>query len=77
MKVGVIESTPIRLDYMNGDFEKAEDLLRKENINIIYRTVATIEPYHGTIFVDKPQGDSAKKIIGKNKIKIYRQKPFF
>ncbi|ODS35500.1 MAG: hypothetical protein A7316_07130 [Candidatus Altiarchaeales archaeon WOR_SM1_86-2] len=77
MKVGVIESTPLRLDYMNGDFEKAEGLLKEENINIIHRTVATVEPYHATIFVDKSRGDSAKKILEKNKIKIYPPKPFF
>ena len=77
MKVGVIESTPIRLDYMDGDFDKAEGLLKKENISIVYRTVATVEPYHGTIFVDKSLGDKVKKILEKNKIEVYPPKPFF
>jgi len=77
MKVGTILTTPIRVDYMNGDYDKAYDALADKKIGIIYKTVASVEPYHATLHVEPGEGDNAKKVLDNAKIKWYEPTPFY
>ncbi|RZD16843.1 MAG: hypothetical protein EVJ46_00970 [Candidatus Acididesulfobacter guangdongensis] len=75
--VGTIYNAPIRVDYNNGDFDKAEDTLKKSKIAIVGRNVASITPYHATIFVNLEDEANAKKILEGAGIKMYPVEPYF
>jgi hypothetical protein len=75
--VGTIYNAPIRVDYNNGDFDKAEDTLKKSKIAIVGRNVASIPPYHATIFVSLEDEANAKKILEGAGIKMYPVEPYF
>ncbi len=75
--VGTIYNAPIRVDYNNGDFDKAEDALKKSKIAIVGRNVASITPYHATIFVNLEDEANAKKILEGAGIKMYPVEPYF
>ena len=77
MKVGTIVTTPIRVDYMNGDYDKAYDALVNNKIGVIYKTAASVEPHHATIHVAPEDGDKAKRILDKAKIKWWEPVPFY
>jgi lipoate-protein ligase A len=77
MKVGTVVTSPIRVEYLNGDYGKAYDLLMEKKIKIIYKTVASVEPYHATIHVAPEDEEKAKKILEKAKIKYYPPTPFY
>lgn len=76
-KVGTIVTTPIRVEYMNGDYNKAYDILAKEKVAMVYKTVASVEPYHATIHVDPADGEKAKQLLSKAGIKWYQPVPFY
>ncbi len=75
--VGTIYNAPIRVDYNNGDFDKAEDTLKKSKIAIVGRNVASITPYHATIFVNLEDEANAKKLLEGAGIKMYPVEPYF
>jgi hypothetical protein len=75
--VGTMYNAPIRVDYNNGDFDKTEDLLKKSKIAIVGRNVASITPYHATIFVNLEDEANAKKILEGAGIKMYPVEPYF
>lgn len=77
MKVGTVLTTPIRVDYMNGDYDKAYDLLTGKKIKIFYKTVASVEPHHATIHLEPGDGPKAKKLLDKAGIKWYAPTPFY
>ncbi len=74
---GVIVSIPIRVDYMNGDYHKAREILEKNGIRIMYCTVMSVPPYHATIHVVPEDGVKAMKLLKQNGIKMYKVKPVF
>lgn len=76
-KVGTIVTAPIRVEYMNGDYNKAYDALAKEKIPMVYKSVASVEPYHATIHVNPEDGDKAKELLTKSGIKWYPPTPFY
>ncbi|MBI5043490.1 MAG: hypothetical protein HZC10_06620 [Nitrospirae bacterium] len=76
-KVGTIVTTPIRVDYMNGDYNKAYDILAKEKIAMVYKAVASVEPYHATIHVNPEDGEKAKQLLTKAGIKWHPPTPFY
>ncbi|MHB1663767.1 MAG: hypothetical protein ACYCT7_00695 [bacterium] len=75
--VGTIYNAPIRVDYISGDFVKAEDALKKSKIAIVGRNVASITPYHATIFVNLEDEENAKKILKDAGIKMHPIEPYF
>ncbi|MDI6786501.1 MAG: hypothetical protein QMD92_07295 [bacterium] len=75
--VGTKVSMPIRVDYMNKDYDKAFDLLMENKINIIYKTVASVEPYHATIHLSPEDSEKAKKILNDAGIKWSEPVPFY
>ncbi len=77
LKSGTVYNAPIRVDYVNGDFDKAEEALKKEKIHILGRNVASVTPYHATIFVSLEEEDKALKTIKKAGIKTYPIEPYF
>ncbi len=77
MQVGVIVTSPLRIAYMNGDYERAFDLLKQAGIKMAYRTVASVEPYHATIHVEPEDKEKAKTIIEQAGIRLYPPKPFY
>jgi mono/diheme cytochrome c family protein len=75
--VGTIVTVPIRVDYMNGDYDKAYDLITNAKIKIVYKTVASVEPYHATIHVLPQDAEKVKKLLDKAGIKHYPPTPFY
>jgi hypothetical protein len=74
---GTDVSVPIRVDYMNGDYHKAFDLLKSKKIPIKYKTVMTVPPFHATIHIFPNFGVQAMETLAKAKIKMYKAKPVF
>ncbi|MFQ6105637.1 MAG: hypothetical protein ACE5NL_01020 [Candidatus Hydrothermarchaeaceae archaeon] len=74
---GTDVSVPIRVDYMNGDFRKAWDMLKKKNVPLKYKTVMTVPPFHATIHVFPMHAVEAMKILKRAGIKMYKAKPVF
>lgn len=75
--VGTIYNAPIRIDYINGDFDKAEEILKKQGIGIQGRNVASVTPYHATIFVSIDEEAKAKELIKKAGIKTFPVEPLY
>ncbi|MCL4542240.1 MAG: hypothetical protein M1458_00635 [Deltaproteobacteria bacterium] len=75
--VGTVYNAPIRVDYINGDFDKAEEILQKANVHIVGRNVASVTPYHATIFVGLKEEKKAVDLIKKAGIKTYEVEPYF
>ncbi len=74
---GTVYNAPIRVDYISGDFDKAEEVLKKADIHIVGRNVASVTPYHATIFVDLKDEEKALSAIKKSGIKTYPVEPYF
>ncbi len=78
---GVEVSIPIRVDYLNGDYHKALEVIEKEfgDINKVvkYKTVQSVPPYHATIHVFPKYGVKVMKLLRENGIKMYKVKPTF
>jgi len=74
---GTDVSIPIRVDYMNGDYHKAYDLLKSKDIPIKYKVVMTVPPFHATLHIFPTFGVKAMETLQKDKIKMYRVKPVF
>lgn len=70
-------SIPIRVDYMNGDFHRAWELLEKKKIPRKYKTVMTVPPFHATIHIFPTYGVQAMKVLKRAGIKMYKVKPVF
>jgi hypothetical protein len=77
LKSGTVYNAPIRVDYINGDFNKAEEILKKADIHIVGRNVASVTPYHATIFVSLEEEKTAYDLIKKSGIKTYPIEPYF
>ncbi len=77
MKVGVIVTSPLRIGYMNGDYDRAFDVLKQAGIKIAYRTVASVEPYQATIHVEPGDKEKAKQVLQQAGIHIYPPLPFY
>lgn len=77
-KVGTMDTKPIRVEYMNGDYSRAYDLIVGAGIKIISKTVATVEPYHATIHLDNVEDrDKVTKLLEEAGIAWYPATPFF
>jgi hypothetical protein len=74
---GTIANAPLRVDYINGDFDKSEDILKKSKIGIVGRNVASVTPYHATIFVNLSDEEKAKKLLKDAGIAMYPIEPYF
>ncbi|HEQ78584.1 MAG TPA: hypothetical protein ENI78_03055 [Euryarchaeota archaeon] len=74
---GTDVSIPIRVDYMNGDYHKGYDLMKKNKVPIKYKTVMTIPPFHATIHIFPPDGVKAMKLFREASITMYKVKPTF
>ncbi|MHB8231623.1 MAG: hypothetical protein ACYDDB_01805 [bacterium] len=75
--VGTVYNAPIRVEYINGDFDKAEEVLKKADIHILGRNVASVTPYHATIFVGLKDEEKALGLIKKSGVKTYPVEPYF
>ena len=75
--VGTVINAPIRVDYINGDFDKAEEILKNAKISIVGRNVASVTPYHATIFVNLDDEAKAKKLIKTAGINMHPIEPYF
>ncbi|HEC25754.1 MAG TPA: hypothetical protein ENI54_07080 [bacterium] len=75
--IGTIYNAPIRVEYINGDFDKAEAILKKVDIHILGRNVASVTPYHATIFVGLKDEEKSLVLIKKAGIKTYPIEPYF
>lgn len=75
--IGTIYNAPIRVEYINGDFDKAEEVLKKADIHILGRNVASVTPYHATIFVSLEDEEKAANLIKNAGIKTYAIEPYF
>lgn len=81
----VFHSVPLRAEFRdrgtepdpNCDFMKMEAALKEAGIKIIYRTVQTVSPYHGTVWVPKADAERAKKLLSDKGIKWYPQTLLF
>lgn len=62
-KPGIIRSKPMRLDYLNGDWKKARAALAAEEIDIMFQSVASVEPHTATIHVSRADGERAAAAI--------------
>ena len=78
MKVGTMDTKPLRVEYLNGDYSKAYDLIAKAGIKMVYKTVADVEPHHAAIHFDNvTDRDKAAKLLEEASIKWYPPTPFF
>lgn len=75
--VGTIYNAPIRVEYINGDFDKAEGVIKKAGVAIVGRIVASVTPYHATIFVGLNDEKKAIELVQKAGIKTYPIEPYF
>ncbi len=75
--IGTVYNAPIRVEYINGDFDKAEEILKKVDIHILGRNVASVTPYHATIFVGLEDEKKALDLIKKAGITTYLIEPYF
>ncbi len=75
--VGTIYNAPIRVEYINGDFDKAEAVIKKASIAIVGRNVASVTPYHATIFVSLEDEKKAVEVVQEAGIKTYVVEPYF
>lgn len=77
-KVGTVDTKPIRVEYMNGDYNRAFDLIAGAGIKIVYKTVATVEPYHATIHLDtREDRDKVTTLLEEAGIQWHPATPFF
>ena len=74
---GTDVSVPIRLDYTNGDYHKAFDLLKENKIPVKNKTLMTVPPFHATLHIFPKYGVQAMELLRKNKIAMYKVKPVF
>ncbi len=74
---GTIYNAPIRVEYINGDFDKAQEIIKQANIHILGRNVASVTPYHATIFVGIGDEGKALSLLKKSGIKTYPVEPYF
>jgi len=75
--VGTIWGTPIRVDFQNGDFEKADKAVAASGSKIIYKAVASVEPYHATIWVAEADGEKAVRAVTDAGISVHEVKAFY
>lgn len=75
--VGTKVSIPIRVAYMNKDYDKAYNILMENKISIIYKTVASVESYHATIHLNPKDSEKAKKLLSDAGIKWQEPTPFY
>jgi len=77
-KVGTVDTKPIRVDYMNGDYNKAYDLISEAGVKIVYKTVAGVEPHHATIHLGTTEDrDKATKLLEGSGIGWSLPTPFY
>ncbi len=77
-KVGTMDTKPIRVDYANGNYSKAFDMLTEAGIKIVYKTVNSVEPYYATIHLDNIEDrEQAKKMLEDAGISWYLPAPAF
>lgn len=74
---GTIWGTPIRVDFQNGDFEKADKAVAASGSKVIYKAVASVEPYHATIWVAEADGEKAIKAVTDAGIAVHEVKAFY
>jgi len=74
---GTIVSKPIRVAYLNGDYDKAIRLIRKQGLGVVYTAVASVEPYHATIHLAPADYDKAVELLNRAKIRWFPPTPFF
>jgi hypothetical protein len=73
-----MDTKPIRVEFMNGDYSKAYDLITGAKIKIVYKTVADVEPHHATIHFDNAADrDKAIQLLEGAGIQWYPPAPFF
>jgi len=78
VKVGTVDTKPIRVAYMNGDYDKAYDLLTEAGLKIAYKTVASVGPYEATIHLgDSEARNKAIQILEEAGIAWSEPKPFY
>ncbi len=77
MRFGTKVTAPLRLAYLNGDYDRAFDLLKEGGIKMVYKTVAAVEPYHATIHLELEDKEKAKAILQQAGIPVYPPTPFF
>lgn len=76
--IGTVDTKPIRVDYMNGDYSKAYDIITEAGIKITYKSVAGVEPHHAAIFLATLEDrDKATKLLDDAGIKWYKPTPFY
>ncbi|MDI6800279.1 MAG: hypothetical protein QMD53_06420 [Actinomycetota bacterium] len=75
--VGTVVTAPLRVEYLSGDYSKAFDLLQKEKVKIVYKTVSSVEPYHATIHLSPADEERVKTLLDEAKIKYYEPSPFY
>ncbi|HBY92854.1 MAG: hypothetical protein M5U01_39300 [Ardenticatenaceae bacterium] len=77
-KVGTMDTKPIRVDYSNGDYSRAYDLITGAGLKIIYKNVSSVEPYHVTIHLENiASRDAAAQLLDEAGINWYPATPFF
>ncbi len=77
MKVGTVITSPLRIEYLNGDYNRAFDALKGAGIKIAYRTVASVEPYHATIHVEPEDKEKAIAILKQAGVQLHPPTPFY
>ncbi|MDA8064780.1 MAG: hypothetical protein M0Z27_07055 [Thermaerobacter sp.] len=75
--VGTVTAAPFRVEYMNGDFDRAEEALKKQGIKITGRKVMSVPPYHATIWVPLADEEKAAKVLADAKVKTHPVKPVY
>ncbi len=77
-KVGTMDTKPVRVDYANGDYSQAYDLISKAGIKIVYKTVNSVEPYQATIHLENLEDrDKATKLLDEANINWSEPVPAF
>ncbi len=74
---GTIWGDPIRVDFQNGDFEKADKAVAASGAKVIYKAVASVEPYHATIWVAEEDGKVARKAVAEAGVTVHEVKAFY
>jgi hypothetical protein len=74
---GTIWGDPIRVDFQNGDYEKADQAVADSGARVVYRAVSSVEPYHATIWVAEDDSEIARKAVADVGVTVHQVKAFY
>ncbi|MBE0428885.1 MAG: hypothetical protein IBX61_03325 [Thermoleophilia bacterium] len=74
---GTIRSVPLRVGFLNGDWERARIALEDAGIEVMFQSVSSVEPYTATIHVGLESGEKTISALEAAGIAWGRPAPYY